>query len=45
MKPDRFKRYGVATDEQVEAAFTVGACIVAAVLMLGVYLVVFACLR
>ena len=40
MKLERFKRYDVATDEQAEAAFTVVACIVAAILLIGICLVV-----
>ena len=40
MKLERFKRYDVATDEQAEAAFTVVACIVAAILLVGICLVV-----
>ena len=40
MKPERFKRYDVATDEQAEAAVTVVVCIIAAILIIGICLVV-----
>jgi len=40
LKPERFKRYDVATDEQAEAAFTVISCVVAAIFIVGICLVV-----
>ena len=40
MKLERFKRYDVATDEQAEAAVTVVVCIIAAILLIGICLVV-----
>jgi len=45
LKPSRFHRYDVATDEQVESAITVVTCIVAAILLIGVFLLVNLCLR
>jgi hypothetical protein len=44
MKPDRFK-YGVATDEQMEAAFTVFACMCAALVLAIVFVAVILCTR
>jgi hypothetical protein len=45
LNPDRFHRYDVATDEQVESAITVISCIAAAILLAGVFVLVAACLR
>ena len=39
-EPNMFKRYDVATDEQAEAAVTVVVCIIAAILLIGICLVV-----
>jgi hypothetical protein len=44
LKPDRFK-YGVATDEQMEAAFTVFACLCAAFVLAAVFFLVMVCTR
>lgn len=45
LNPDRFHRYDVATDEQVESASIVVSCIAAAILIAGIFVVVAACLR
>lgn len=45
LNPDRFHRYDVATDEQVESAITVISCIAAAILLAGVFVLVHLCLR
>jgi hypothetical protein len=45
LKPERFNRYDVVTEEQAESAFTVIACIAAAILLAGVFVLVHLCLR
>lgn len=39
------ERFGVATDEQVESASIVVSCIAAAILIVGVFVLVNLCLR